>query len=129
MAPDEGSGRFTVFDRHRSQCSPTNEPLDAGQWSVSPVLRERSQLRVGRTRYFFDKQSSFLQQIHSTEEHVVSMDLDKGDPELDALVVAGEQELVLIPRGHSRTAVLDNLGKRLTPHPTGPLNTVSEFTL
>ncbi|VDK85139.1 unnamed protein product, partial [Dibothriocephalus latus] len=111
-----------TIDKQKLLCESIGEPLDAGIWSVSSILKER-QISQSWMRFSFERKTGVLMQVKTFEEHNLSFDLD----ELNVHTVRGEQLLERLDQ-HSplRKEILQKLGSRMRQLKVGVVHSVAK---
>uniref|UniRef100_A0A0X3NNI1 MTP large subunit lipid-binding domain-containing protein n=1 Tax=Schistocephalus solidus TaxID=70667 RepID=A0A0X3NNI1_SCHSO len=98
-----------TIDKQKLLCELIGEPVDAGIWSVSSILKERH-ISQSWMRFSFERRTGLLVQVKTFEEHSLSFDLD----ELNVHTVRGEQLLERLGQQSTlRKVILQKLGPRM----------------
>uniref|UniRef100_A0A5K3F221 MTP_lip_bd domain-containing protein n=1 Tax=Mesocestoides corti TaxID=53468 RepID=A0A5K3F221_MESCO len=130
--PDVGSldpRKILVVDKQKLQCEPIGQPIDAGVWSVSPILRDK---RVTHSwmRYYIRRDTGLLQKAMTFEEHKITFALDGDVSGRSELSVSGEQMLELLDdESKERKTVLAKLSGLMKTSTSTQLSSIASDIL
>lgn len=113
-----------VIDKQKVMCEPINQPLDAGLWSVSPILKE-SRVTHSWMRYHFNRENGVLVRARTLEQHKLSFTLEDDPSGKGTIGVSSEQMLELLEDGTTKNkAVMSKFANYRKPTTSNQVSTV-----
>lgn len=118
---DLNPSRIMIIDKQKVACEPLGQPLDAGLWSVSPILKDKL-LTHSWVRYYFDREGSILLNATTYEQHRIAFPLISEKSGKSDITVEGIQRMTYLDES---TEIIRSLKGLLATSQDSDLATVS----
>ncbi|VDM18711.1 unnamed protein product [Hydatigera taeniaeformis] len=114
-----------VIDKQKVLCEPLGQPVDAGVWSTSPMLKD-SRITDSWIRYYLESSTGLLMQAMTHEKHRVAFSLDPDTSGKADIQVSGAQTLkALDATSEAGKKVIQKLSSRLRTTKSTELSTMA----
>ncbi|KAL5112679.1 hypothetical protein TcWFU_008236 [Taenia crassiceps] len=84
-----------IIDKQKVLCEPLGQPIDAGVWSASPMLKD-SRITHSWIRYYLERKTGLLIKAMTHEQHKLAFSLDPDTSGKADIQVSGAQTLIAL---------------------------------
>ncbi|KAL5970128.1 Serine/threonine-protein kinase ULK4 [Taenia solium] len=125
VAEESNLAGVMVIDKQKLLCEPLGQPIDAGVWSASPMLKD-SRITHSWIRYYLERRTGLLMKAMTHEQHKLAFSLDPDTSGRAGIQVSGAQTLMALDEtSEARKKVIQKLGGLLKTTKSSELSTMT----